>query len=85
MEKGEQNERTVGDFRLSVNYRKPQKSRTKIKFFNWVHSLPTELVYASHSTNLFANSCDHISTNDKAPLHPFSYKAQHPTMRTRKP
>ena len=24
---------------------------------------------ASHSTNLFTNSCDHISTNRKAPLH----------------
>ena len=28
-----------------------------------------ELMNASHSTNLFTNSCDHISTNGKAPLH----------------
>ena len=31
--------------------------------------LHTELTNASHSTNLFTNSCDHISTNGKAPLH----------------
>ena len=37
--------------------------------FNWVPSLLTELMNASHSTNLFTNSCDHISTNGKAPLH----------------
>ena len=38
-------------------------------FFNWAHSLHTELINVSHSTNSFANSCDHISTNGKAPLH----------------
>ena len=38
-------------------------------FLNWAHSLHTELMNASHSTNLFTNSCDHISTNGKAPLH----------------
>ena len=37
--------------------------------FNWAHSLHTELKNASHSTNVFANSCDHSSTNGKAPLH----------------
>ena len=33
------------------------------------HSLHTESMNASHSTNLFTNSCDHIFTNGKAPLH----------------
>ena len=41
----------------------------KNSFFNWVHSLHTELVNASHFTNLFTNLCDHISTNGKARLH----------------
>ena len=30
-----------------------------------------ELMNASHSTNLFTNSCDHFSTNGKAPLHSY--------------
>ena len=38
-------------------------------FFNWVHSLHTELINASHSTNLFTNSCNHISTNGNALQH----------------
>ena len=37
------------------------KISNKNSFFNWVHSLHTELMNASHSTNLFTNSCDHIS------------------------
>ena len=41
----------------------------KNSFFNWVHFLHTELMNASHSTNLFTNSCNHISTNGKALLH----------------
>jgi len=45
------------------------KISNKNSFFNWVHSLYTELMNASHSTNLFTNSCDHILTNGKAPLH----------------
>ena len=45
------------------------KSFEQNSFFNWVHSLHTELMNTSHSTNLFTNSCDHISTNGKAPLH----------------
>ena len=48
------------------------ESRKNLKqnsFFNWLHSLHTELMNASHSTNLFANSCDHICSNGKAPLH----------------
>ena len=36
-----------------------------------VHSLPTESMNASHSTNLFTTSCDHIFTNGKAPLHSY--------------
>ena len=46
--------------------------------FNWVHSLHTESMNASHYTNLFTNSCDHIFSNGKAPLH--SYKPQQPTI-----
>ena len=45
------------------------KISNKNSFLNWVHSLHTELMNASHSTNLFTNSCDHISTNGKGPLH----------------
>ena len=37
--------------------------------FQPIHSLHTESMNASHSTNLFTNSCDHIFTNGKAPLH----------------
>jgi len=48
---------------------KAAKISNKNSFFNWVHSLHTELMNTSHSTNLFTNSCDHISTNGKAPLH----------------
>ena len=39
------------------------------KSFNWIHFLHTGLMNASLSTNLFTNSCDHIFTNGKAPLH----------------
>ena len=42
---------------------KAAKISNKNLFFNWVHSLHMELMNASHSTNLFTNSCDHISTN----------------------
>ena len=38
--------------------------------FNWVHSIVTGSMNASHSTNLFPNSCHHISTNGK-PLYSF--------------
>ena len=48
---------------------KAVKISTKNKFFNWVHSRHQELMNASHSTNLFTNSCDQIFTNGKAPLH----------------
>ena len=43
------------------------------------HSLHTELMNASHSNNLFTNSCDHISTNGKVPLHS-NINLQHPTI-----
>ena len=33
--------------------------------FNWVHSILTGSMHASHSTNLFTNSYHHISTNGK--------------------
>ena len=46
-----------------------EKVSNKNSFFNWVHSFHMELMNASHSTNLFTNSCDHISTNGKALLH----------------
>ena len=46
-----------------------RKSLEQNSFFNLVHSLHTELINASHSTNLFTNSRDHISTNGKALLH----------------
>ena len=45
-----------------------RKISNKNSFFNWVHSLHTELMNASHSTTVFTNSCNHISTNGKAPL-----------------
>ena len=48
---------------------KAAKVSTKNSFFNWVHSLHTELMNPSHSTNLFTNSCNHISTDCKALLH----------------
>ena len=48
---------------------KAAKISNKNYFFNWVHSLHTDLMNASHSTNLFTNSCDHMFINGKAPLH----------------
>ena len=42
---------------------KAAKISNKNSFFNWVHSLHTELMNASRSTNSCTNSCDHISTN----------------------
>ena len=48
---------------------KAAKISNKNLFFNWVHFLHTGSMNASHSTNLFTNSCDHIFTNGKAALH----------------
>ena len=56
-------------FAHSTGTQKAAKISNKNSSFNSVHSLHTELMNASHSTNLFTNSCDHISTNGKAPLH----------------
>ena len=47
--------------------------------FNWVHSILTGSTNVSHSTNLFTNSCHHISTNGKAPPN-FHLILQHPTI-----
>ena len=52
---------------------------SKQKFIFRLGSLQTELMNASHSTNLFINSCDQISTNGKAPLHSH-INLQHPTI-----
>ena len=50
---------------------KPQRTMILREGCLWtLISKPTEaFVNASHSTNLFTNSCDHIFTNGKAPLH----------------
>ena len=58
---------TICGLSLHHGNTKSRKISNKNSFFNWVHSLHTELMNASHSTNLFTNSCDHISTNGKAP------------------
>ena len=55
---------------LSLHHAGTQKAAkvsNKNSSFNWVHFLHTALINASHSTNLFTNSADHISTNGKAP------------------
>ena len=54
---------------VTTGTQKAAKISNKDSFFNWVHSLHKELMNASLFTNLFTNSCDHISTNGKAPLH----------------
>ena len=46
-------------------HRKPQKLSNKNSSFNGVHSILTGSMNASYSTNLFINSCHHISTNGK--------------------
>ena len=56
-------------YSYTTGTQKAAKIWSKNSSFNWVHSLHTELVNASHSTNLSTNSYDHISTNGKAPLH----------------
>ena len=70
--------RLFAGYSYTKGTQKAAKISNKNSFFNWVHSLHTELMNASHSTNLFTNSCDHISTNGKARLH--SYKPQQPTI-----
>ena len=50
---------------------------TKNSSFNKVNSILTEPMNASHSINLFTNSCYHISINGKASPHPHKNQ-QHP-------
>ena len=50
----------------SAGTQKAAKISNKNSSSNWEHSLHTGLMNASHSTNLFTNSCDRIS---KAPPH----------------
>ena len=52
------------------------KISNKNSFFNWVHSLHTELMNASHSTNLFTNSYFHQWQSSST----LSYKPQQPTI-----
>ena len=61
--------RLFADYPYTTGTQKAARISNKNSFFNWVHSLHKELMNASHSTNLFSNSCNHISTNGKAPLH----------------
>ena len=60
---------TICGYSYTTGTQNTAKISNKNSFLNWVHSLHTELINASHSTNLFTNSCDHISTNGKGPLH----------------
>ena len=55
------------------------KISNKNSSFNWVRSIHTGSMNASHFTNFFTNSCHHISTNFKAPPHPH-INQQHPTI-----
>ena len=48
---------------------KAAKFSNKNSIFNWEHCLHTALMNASHSTNLFTNSCNRVSTNGNALLH----------------
>ena len=64
---------------FTTRTQKAAKISNKNFSFTWVHSLHAELMNASHSTNLFANSCDHVSSNGKAPLHSY-INLQHPTI-----
>ena len=62
---------TVCGLSLQNGNTESRKHLEQNSFFNWAHSLHTKLMNASHSTNLFTNSCAHISTNGKAPLHSY--------------
>ena len=61
--------RLFAGYPYTTGTQKAAKISNKNSFFNSVHSLHTELMNASHSTNLFTNSCNHISTNGNALLH----------------
>ena len=58
---------------------KSAKISNKNSSFNWVLSIYPESTNASHSINLFTNSCHHISTNSKAPPYPHNNQ-QHPQL-----
>jgi len=58
---------------------KAAKVSNKNSSFNWLLSILTELMNASHSTNIFTNSCHQISTNGKIPPHSHM-DLQHPTI-----
>ena len=60
---------SICGYPYTTGTQKSAKISNKNSFFNWVHSPHTELMNASHSTNLFTHSCDQISTNGKATLH----------------
>ena len=70
---------TVCALSYTTGTQKAVKISNKNSSFNSVHSLHTGLVSASHSTNLFTNSCQHISTNGKSPSHS-DINQQHPTI-----
>ena len=70
---------TVCALSYTTGTQKAAKISNKNSSFNLVHSLHTGLVSASHSTNLFTNSCQHISTNGKTPSHPH-INQQHSTI-----
>jgi len=53
----------------TMGTQKATKISNKNSSFNCLHSLHTKWMNASHSTKVFTNSCDHVSTNDKASLH----------------
>ena len=61
----------------TTSTQKAAKISNKNFSFNWAHSIYPEWTNASHYINLFTNSCDHTSTNGKAPLYPHNNQ-QHP-------
>ena len=62
---------TICGLSLHQGNTESRKTLEQKLIFNWVHSLHTESMNASHSTNLFTNSCDHIFTNGIASLHSY--------------
>ena len=70
---------TICEISLHRGTQKATKISNKNSSFNWVHSILTGSMNASHTTNIFTNSCDHISTNGKAPLHSHR-NLKHPTI-----
>ena len=66
---------TIPGLTLHHGNTESRKNLEQKSSFNQVHSILTESMNASHSINLFTNSCHHISTNGKVPPHP--HKNQH--------